>query len=42
MQDARKAREYYETITNLYPTSRYYQRAMNNIIYLNRHFFEIR
>ena len=42
MQDARKAREYYEKITDLYPTSRYYQRAMNNIIYLNRHFFEIR
>ncbi len=42
MQDARKAREYYEKITNLYPTSRYYQRAMDNIIYLNRHFFEIR
>lgn len=42
MQDARKARQYYEKITNLYPTSRYYQRAVDHIVYLDRYFLDIR
>ncbi|HUX21593.1 MAG TPA: hypothetical protein VMW69_10170, partial [Spirochaetia bacterium] len=42
MQDAQKALAYYRDIVTYYPTSDYYERARENINYLNRHFFEIR
>jgi len=42
MQDAQKAMDYYRKIVTHYPASDYYERAKTNMVYLNRHFFEIR
>ncbi|MEW5816865.1 MAG: outer membrane protein assembly factor BamD [Spirochaetota bacterium] len=41
IRDIRRSKEYYNKIINSYPTSMYWDKANERIMYLNRHFFQI-